>query len=160
MTYRELETFTSSARAEEVQFVLRAVGIPTRIRRTKIINGREIIAWSVAVPVRLWEEARQVLDEDLLPAKFDFTGKSTEPDRKFIPPPRFEEMIEISRRISEGFDYVRVDLYNLDGRIVFGEITPFHAGGLLTIAPRSWDYQLGRRWGGDPSRVAGREGSP
>ena len=38
-------------------------------------------------------------------------------------PDNFEEMIELSKNLSEGFPFVRVDLYNINGRIFVGEMT-------------------------------------
>lgn len=58
-------------------------------------------------------------------------------------PNSFEKMIEISRRLSQGFPHVRVDLYNIDGRIYFGELTFFHWSGLTPFVPEEWDYKFG-----------------
>ncbi len=49
---------------------------------------------------------------------------------KDIPCPfNIDKMIEISKRLSEGFPEVRIDLYNINGRIYFGEMTFTSAGG-------------------------------
>lgn len=55
-------------------------------------------------------------------------------------------MLEIAARLSSDFDFVRVDLYNLGGRIYFGELTftPFAGGAKLK--PGSWDRILGTKW--------------
>ena len=58
-------------------------------------------------------------------------------------PNSFEKMIEISRRLSQGFPHVRVDLYNINGRIYFGELTFFHWSGLTPFVPEEWDYKFG-----------------
>jgi len=58
-------------------------------------------------------------------------------------PPKFEIMKQIASKLSEGFPYVRIDLYNVDGRIYFGEITFFPASGFNPFVPDSWD----RIWG-------------
>lgn len=48
-----------------------------------------------------------------------------------IPKPKnFERMIEVATKLSEDFKCVRVDLYNLDGRVYFGELTFTSYGGL------------------------------
>ncbi len=39
-------------------------------------------------------------------------------------------MIEISRRLSQGFPCLRVDLYNIRGKIYFGELTFTNLGGM------------------------------
>lgn len=66
---------------------------------------------------------------------------------KPIPKPKnFEQMIEIARKLSQGFSHVRVDLYNVDGIIYFGEMTFTNGSGLDPIIPEKYDYELGRYW--------------
>lgn len=44
--------------------------------------------------------------------------------RKLIPKPaNYDFMIEMASKLSEPFDYVRVDFYNIEGKILFGELT-------------------------------------
>ena len=62
------------------------------------------------------------------------------------PPKNFEKMKEIAKKLSEDFDYVRVDLYNIDGNIYFGELTFCDAGGFGTFNPKIWDSKLGSYW--------------
>lgn len=62
------------------------------------------------------------------------------------PPPNYRDMLEIARRLSAGTDFLRVDLYNLGGRIVFGELTNYPAGGLSKFDPASFDETLGSYW--------------
>jgi hypothetical protein len=62
------------------------------------------------------------------------------------PPPNFAEMLDIARKLSRGVDFVRVDLYNIKGRIVFGELTNYPAGGLRKYDPPSFDETLGSYW--------------
>jgi hypothetical protein len=63
-----------------------------------------------------------------------------------VPPPNFAQMLEIARKLSAGVEYVRVDLYNISGRIVFGELTNYPAAGLLKFEPRLWDRTYGDFW--------------
>lgn len=58
--------------------------------------------------------------------------------------PGFEEMKEIARTLSKGFPFVRVDLYNIDGRIYFGEMTFHHDGGTVLFVPEEWDLKFGK----------------
>lgn len=58
-------------------------------------------------------------------------------------PKNFEEMIEVARKLSKGILHVRVDLYNCDGKIYFGELTFFHFSGLTPFEPIEWDYKFG-----------------
>ena len=63
---------------------------------------------------------------------------------KIIPKPEnFEKMVEISAKLSQGIPHVRVDLYNINGRIYFGELTFFHWSGLTPFVPKEWDYKFG-----------------
>lgn len=58
-------------------------------------------------------------------------------------PQNFEIMVEIARKLSKPFPHCRVDLYNLDGKIYFGEMTFYHGGGCNDIQPEEWDLKMG-----------------
>lgn len=58
-------------------------------------------------------------------------------------PENFEKMIEIARTLSKPFPHCRVDLYNVDGKVYFGEITFYHGGGCNKIEPEEWDLRMG-----------------
>ncbi len=58
-------------------------------------------------------------------------------------PEGFEEMIAIAEKLSKGIPHVRVDLYNINGKIYFGELTFFHFGGTVPFKPKEWDYKIG-----------------
>lgn len=58
-------------------------------------------------------------------------------------PDGFEDMIFIAEKLSQGIPHVRVDLYNLNGKIYFGELTFFHFGGTVKFKPREWDKIIG-----------------
>ena len=47
-------------------------------------------------------------------------------------PKALEEMIRDAAILSKGLDYARIDLYDLDGRVVFGEVTLTPMGGWLS----------------------------
>lgn len=59
-------------------------------------------------------------------------------------------MLEIAERLGSEVDFVRVDLYEVGGRIFFGELTNTPAGGLGKFDPREFDATLGSQW-----RIAG-----
>lgn len=61
-------------------------------------------------------------------------------------PQNFEKMVEIARVLSQGFSHVRVDLYNVGGKIYFGEMTFTNGSGFEEITPNSADLMLGRLW--------------
>ena len=61
-------------------------------------------------------------------------------------PKKFEEMVEIAKKLSEDFEYVRVDLYNVDGKIYVGELTFCESSGFGKFTDESWDYKFGSYW--------------
>lgn len=61
-------------------------------------------------------------------------------------PPNLDTMLEVAARLAEGLDYVRVDLYNVDGRIYAGEMTIYPISGFARFRPDRWDRDWGRRW--------------
>ena len=58
-------------------------------------------------------------------------------------PVNFDEMIQVATRLSQGIPHVRVDLYNNNGNIYFGELTFFHWSGMIAYQPEEWDYKFG-----------------
>lgn len=58
-------------------------------------------------------------------------GKHSEAEYEFEKPENLDEMIYIAERLSEDFSFVRVDMYNVDGKIYFGELTFTPANGVF-----------------------------
>ena len=58
-------------------------------------------------------------------------------------PETFDSMKRIASRLSEGFPHVRVDLYEANGNVLFGELTLYHFGAVVPFEPRDWDYKFG-----------------
>lgn len=67
------------------------------------------------------------------------------PNADVVPekPKCFEEMKSIAAKLSKGFPSVRVDLYEVDGKVYFGEMTFFHWSGHMPFEPEEWDYKFG-----------------
>ena len=61
-------------------------------------------------------------------------------------PANFEKMIDIAEKLAAGFSQVRVDLYNLHGKIYFGEMTFTSASGFRNFSSREADLMLGSMW--------------
>lgn len=61
-------------------------------------------------------------------------------------PDNFNKMIEIATKLSAGFPHVRVDLYNVNGKIYFGEMTFTNGSGFEPIIPQEADEMLGNLW--------------
>lgn len=55
----------------------------------------------------------------------------------------FEEMKTLATVLSKGFPQVRVDFYEADGNVYFGEMTFFHHGGWTKFDPNEWDEIFG-----------------
>ena len=64
-------------------------------------------------------------------------------DKVIQKPEKFEEMKEIAAKLSKGMRQVRIDLYELNGKIYFGEYTFFHGGGFQLFHPAEWERKLG-----------------
>lgn len=58
-------------------------------------------------------------------------------------PTTFSQMIEFAEKIAKDYQYVRVDFYDVDGKLYFGEITQYHGGGFDIMMPKEWDYKYG-----------------
>jgi TupA-like ATPgrasp len=61
-------------------------------------------------------------------------------------PACLDQMIKIAERLAEETDFVRVDLYEVGGRIFFGELTNFPLNGGQPFEPKEFDAVLGAQW--------------
>lgn len=80
-------------------------------------------------------------DEDFnhLPLKNGHPNAKNPPEK----PQNFELMKELSEKLSEGIPQLRVDFYEVDGKVYFGELTFFHWSGIVPFDPPEWDETLG-----------------
>lgn len=81
-------------------------------------------------------------DIDLNHLPFKSKGYETT-NKKFPTFPEFNQMKDVARQLSQGIPFVRVDLYLVDHKIYFGELTFFHDGGFVPLEPEVWEYKLG-----------------
>lgn len=91
---------------------------------------------------RFVDHHRNMYDTDwnLLP----FTIKYPSKEGVVIPKPQgFEAMLKIASILSKEIPHVRVDLYNIYGKVYFGELTFYHGSGLKKFTPKEWDYKFG-----------------
>ena len=88
------------------------------------------------------DQMDDVLDELIDQAKV-ITTKDKDVLRK---PESFDEMVRIVTLLSKGLKQVRVDLYNVGGRVYFGEMTITNGGGFEKFDPESVDKMLGDLW--------------
>lgn len=64
-------------------------------------------------------------------------------NKKLERPENFDKMLQIAETISSSIPFVRVDLYNSNGKIYFGEMTFYPASGLGKFDPDEWDIKMG-----------------
>lgn len=58
-------------------------------------------------------------------------------------PKHFEEMVDIAEKLSIDIPFVRIDFYEANNQIYFGEMTFFPGSGFLAFNPKEWDKKLG-----------------
>lgn len=85
--------------------------------------------------------------------KFDFFDENFNhlpftnghPNANRIPtkPKGFETMKQLASKLSQGLPHVRIDFYDVNGQVYFGEITFFHWSGIVAFNPESWDETFG-----------------
>ena len=107
-----------------------------------MINGK--CAFIQVDVARYGHHQRNLYSEDwkLLNAR-----TSHPPVSDFLPSPSsLSEMLKVAQEISKGIDFIRVDLYAISGRVVFGEMTNYPNGGLAEIWPKSLNINLAKNW--------------
>ena len=58
-------------------------------------------------------------------------------------PKQFDLMIDLATKLSKGIPHIRIDLFEANGHVYFGEFTFFDMGGFLKIHPDNWDSEWG-----------------
>lgn len=82
-------------------------------------------------------------DFNLMPAhRADFAPLNGQPEK----PKNYEAMVEAAKILSKGFPAVRVDFFDIDGQIYFGELTFFMASGYIQFEPDAFDFELGKQF--------------
>lgn len=66
-----------------------------------------------------------------------------DPSHKISKPKNFELMVYLAEKLASGFPFIRVDFYNVNGNIYFGELTFFPNSGFGKFVPEEWDRMLG-----------------
>lgn len=81
---------------------------------------------------------------------FDMNWKEMPFERKYPKsyssinkPLNYELMIKLSEKLAEELPFVRVDFYEVNGKVYFGEMTFYPGSGLEDFRPLLWDYELG-----------------
>lgn len=58
-------------------------------------------------------------------------------------PSNIDAMIQLAEKLSKKYPFMRVDLYDVEGKIYFGELTFYPASGFGSFIPEEWDFKLG-----------------
>lgn len=69
-----------------------------------------------------------------------------EPDPNYVLPPEAHDALRLAERIGADFDFARVDLYCVSGRVFFGEITHYDGNACAPFRPASFDRVMGDFW--------------
>jgi len=119
--------------------------------KTKELRDYKFFCFDGKVKFLFIATERQKEGEDV---KFDFFDKDFNhlpfcqghENAPILPekPLRFEDMKVLAEKLSAGIPQVRVDLYEVDGCIYFGEMTFFHHGGWTRFDPEEWDTIFGK----------------
>ena len=80
------------------------------------------------------------LNWNLLPVNF---GRPHDKNVMLARPIMLPEMLKLSKSLSKDFVFARIDLYNINEKIIFGEITYIPMGGDINTTPIEYDYQFG-----------------
>lgn len=68
----------------------------------------------------------------------------TQKDENIQKPKNLDRLLNVAKELSKDFPFVRVDLYDIDGVIFFGELTFYPWSGYVQFNPDSFDYELGK----------------
>lgn len=119
--------------------------------KTKELRDYKFFCFNGEVNAMFIATERQKEGEDV---KFDFFDsefnhlpfKQGHENASVLPekPCRFEEMKFLATVLSKDLPQVRVDFYEVDGKVFFGEMTFFHHGGWTKFEPEEWDRIFGK----------------
>lgn len=117
---------------------------------TKDLRDYKFFAFNGDVKMLFIATERQEKDSE---TKFDFFDmefnhlpfRNGHPNADVPPakPQNFELMKELASKLSKGIPHVRVDFYEVNGKVYFGELTFCHWSGLMPFEPHEWDEKLG-----------------
>ena len=72
-----------------------------------------------------------------------FTNGHPNSKKTLKKPTGFEEMLELAAKLGNEIPHVRIDFYDINGKVYFGEMTFFHWSGFVPFKPEEWDYKFG-----------------
>ena len=75
--------------------------------------------------------------------ELNFSRKFGKSDKMINKPLNHNKMLELSKKIASNIPFVRIDWYEVNGKLYFGEITFFPSSGFGKFEPEEWDMKLG-----------------
>ena len=84
--------------------------------------------------------------DDIEWVRLDVSYRHNFKDVNIPRPSNYGEMLDLVLKLAEGIDFVRVDLYNVKGKIYSGEMTFTPGAGRFQFSPEVWDQRLGEWW--------------
>lgn len=89
---------------------------------------------------------QQVVYADFFDMDFNHVDLCIDHENAPVPPSKpqnFERMVECARKLAQGTKHLRVDFYEVNGRLYSGELTFFHCGGFHPFITKEWETVLG-----------------
>ncbi len=127
--------------------------VPFRIIAEKYIEGIETLEYrffcfdGIVKMIHVKTKANGVVYVDCYDRQFQpldiIHANHTKSMTPIGKPQCLDEMIEVAERLSAGFPHIRVDLYEKDNTVLFGELTLYSSAGLAHWHPSSWDKVMG-----------------
>lgn len=78
-------------------------------------------------------------DWNVMPFERHYPASKNPPKK----PINYSKMLRFSKELSKGIPFVRVDFYEINGKLYFGELTLYPGCGFEEFTPEEWDYKLG-----------------
>ena len=93
---------------------------------------------------RFTNHTRAIFDKNWVIQNFSLCYPQT--TKQICEPQNFDIMKQIAITLASCMKAMRVDMYNIHGRIIIGELTLTHGGGSEVFTPFEWDKKLGDLW--------------
>lgn len=118
--------------------------------KTKELRDYKFFCFDGVVKALFIASERQVKNEE---TKFDFFDaefrhldiKNGHPNASvsIAKPETFKQMKMLAEKLSQNIPHLRVDFYEVNGKVYFGELTFTHWSGFVPFEPKEWDYKFG-----------------
>ena len=104
-------------------------------------NGKPLFMYSEEESSGNPTQAIADMQYNMMPFSMDDAKADVLPPK----PELFDAMASVSKRLSEGVPFLRVDMYCIGNSFYVGELTFYHYGGYIPFNPVEWDLKLGEK---------------